>query len=99
MKTGIGQTQTVHTKEYKFKIMIQENRKKACSTKIKRYNQYIYTIIYTCKNPRFLINVLHNLHVQPSGLQFLIFTLNLENDFEFLIESGRCCHVFWPLYN
>ena len=42
--------------------------------------------------------VLHNLHVQPTGVHCLILALNSFNVSDFLIESGRRCHVFWPRY-
>ena len=37
--------------------------------------------------------VLHNLHVQPTGVHCLILALNSFNVSDFLIDSGRC-HVF-----
>ena len=42
---------------------------------------------------------MHNLQVQSMGVQFLIFALNSFSELEFLIDPGRSCHVFWPLYD
>ena len=38
--------------------------------------------------------VLHNLHVQPTGVHCLILALNSFNVSDFLIDSGRRYHVF-----
>ena len=40
---------------------------------------------------------MHNLHMHPSGFQFLISPLNSGNEFEFLITSGTRAQVFGPL--
>ena len=38
--------------------------------------------------------VLHNLHVQRTGVHCLILALNSFNVSDFLIDSGRRSHVF-----
>ena len=40
---------------------------------------------------------LHNLHVHPSGIHFLIFYLDSLHDLHFLITVGTTSHVLGPL--
>ena len=55
----------------------------------KTYLYYIY--------PTSGINVLHNLHVHPIGLQFFILALNSFINWDSLISCGTKCHVLGPL--
>ena len=45
-------------------------------------------------NPRFFINTLHSLHVQPTGVQFFTRDLNCARFSEFFIVSGSKSQVF-----
>ena len=47
--------------------------------------------------PKLLAYVLQSLHVHPTGIQDFILYLNSGKELEFLICSGRSCHVFFPL--
>ena len=43
------------------------------------------------------INILHNLHVQPTGTQFRILVLNSERDLACFILSGTRLQILGPL--
>ena len=44
------------------------------------------------------MNVLHSLHVHPSGFHAIIFTLNSRSELESFISGGTSSNVFGPLY-
>ena len=59
--------------------------------KVKEKRLKVYKLIYNKSYiyPKLWMYVLHNLHVQPMGFQFLISIVNSGNVFKFRIESGR----------
>ena len=54
--------------------------------------------IHFFKNPKHGTNILHNLHVQPVGLEHFISCLNFAKDVISFIDWGTCFHNSGPRY-